>query len=99
MILFKVPLKNAICNSRAQKSTKPLFFADFDPILKSRRSDQGWFGSQEAIEKLKKDTRGCFNDTLFRNLDGIESAFEEDKRGVFFATINRRLKRIATMYT
>jgi len=72
---------------------------ELDPVVKSRRSDQGWYGSEEAIEKLKKDTRSCFNDTLFRKLDGIESTFEEDKRGSFFATINRRLKRIATLYT
>ena len=70
-----------------------------DPVVKSRRSDQGFFGSYEAIERLKKETRSCFNDALFRKLDGIEATFEEDKRGTFFSTINRRLKRIATLYT
>ena len=76
-----------------------LIFAELDPILKSRRSSDSWIESEESIEKLKKDTRLCFNDIFFRKLDNIETTFEEDKqRSVFFSTLNRRLKRIATLY-
>jgi len=74
---------------------------DFDPLVRSSRrsTEPSWYGSEEAIEKLKKDTRACFNEALFRKLDGVEATFEEDKKGVFFGTLNRRLKRIANLYT
>ena len=67
--------------------------------MKSRRSDPGLHGTEETIDKLKHETRSCFNDALFRKFDGVEAALEEDKYGIFFATLNRRLKRIATLYT
>jgi len=73
---------------------------NLDPIVKSRRSDPGFSPTTEdTIDRLKLETRTCFNDALFRNLDGVESALEEDRYGVFFATFNRRLKRIATLFT
>ena len=56
------------------------YFTELDPILKSRRSSDSWIESEESIEKLKKDTRLCFNDIFFRKLDNIETTFEEDKQ-------------------
>jgi hypothetical protein len=64
----------------------------------SGKPEQSWMSS-ESIERLKKDTRICFNDNLFRKLDTIETSLEEDKKATFFAGLNRRLKRIATLYT
>lgn len=84
-------------------STSATHRQNLDPIVKSRRSDPGFPGFQstteDTIDRLKQETRSCFNDALFRNLDGVESALEEDRYGVFFATFNRRLKRIATLFT
>ena len=74
------------------------FFSDIDPIIKSRRTSDSWIDSEESVEKLKKDTRVCFNDIFFRKLDNIESTLEEDQQSIFFSTLNRRLKRIATLY-
>lgn len=73
-------------------------FTDIDPIIKSRRTSDSWIDSEESVEKLKKDTRVCFNDIFFRKLDNIESTLEEDQQSIFFSTLNRRLKRIATLY-
>ena len=70
-----------------------------DHVVKSRRSDPFPNTTEDTIERLKQETRSCFNDALFRMLDGVESVLEEDKYGIFFATFNRRLKRIATLYT
>ena len=74
------------------------FFSEIDPIIKSRRTSDSWIDSEESVEKLKKDTRVCFNDIFFRKLDNIESTLEEDQQSIFFSTLNRRLKRIATLY-
>ena len=77
-----------------------IHLTDLDPLMSSKRSTEpSWYGSEDAIEKLKKDTRACFNEVLFRKLDGVEATLEEDKQGVFFGTLNRRLKRIANLYT